>query len=59
MNSATTRPVASRYFGSVYRIALDIIHLMVSYLGIAVLVAVLAGGRLPAIPDQIRVIHQA
>lgn len=59
MNSATTRPVASRYFGSVYRIALDIIHLMVSYLGIAVLVAVLAAALLPAIRDQIRVIHQA
>lgn len=59
MNPATINPVASRYFKFVYRTALDIVHLMVSYLGIAVLVAVLAAALLPAIRDQIRVIHQA
>lgn len=59
MNSATIHPPVSRFFRSVYRTLLDIVHLMVSYLGIAVLVAVLAAALLPAIRDQIRVIHQA
>jgi len=59
MNSATANPPISRLFKSVYRTLLDIVHLMVSYLGIAVLVAVLAAALLPAIRDQIRVIHQA
>lgn len=59
MTSATAHPPISRLFKSVYRTLLDIVHLMVSYLGIAVLVAVLAAALLPAIRDQIRVIHQA
>ncbi len=59
MTLAAANPPISRFFKSVYRTSLDIVHLVVSYLGIAVLVAVLAAALLPAIRDQIRVIHQA
>ncbi len=44
---------------AVYRTLLDIVHLAVAYLGIAALVAILAAALLPAIRDQVRVIHQA
>ncbi len=59
MNSLAAHPPVSHFLKSVYRTLLDIVHLIVSYLGIAVLVAVLAAALLPAIRDQVRVIHQA